>query len=131
MLLTLLGLVVAIGLFSAVGYTGYRLGLAQGRERAADGEFLRLRPFGDFGPRVPRMPDFEFRGGFSPRFIEFPGREFGLIGSLFRLLFWLAALALVIGLVAWLFTRRGWRLVRETNASLEQSANEPPKPENE
>ena len=121
-LLTLLALVVVIGMFSVVGYAGYRLGLAQGVERSADNDMPRLRPFDDFGPRAPRLHDFEFHGGFRRGFIDIPGRAFRLF-FLFRLLFWLAALTLVIWLISWLFARSGWRLVRETSTA--------PKPENE
>ncbi|HSL30057.1 MAG TPA: hypothetical protein VK900_12720 [Anaerolineales bacterium] len=122
-LLTLLGLVVVIGLFSAVGYAGYRLGLAQGVERRADGDPPRLRPFAEFGPRALRMHDFEFRGGFARGFGGFPGLGFFF---LFRLLFWMAALVLVVWLISWLLARSGWRLVRETS-----TPPAPPRPENE
>ncbi len=128
--LTLLGLVVVIGLFSAVGYAGYRLGFAQGFERAADGDMPRLRPFADLGPRAPRLPDFEFRGGFRRGFIDVPVMGFGFF-ILFRLIAWLAVLALVIGLIGGLFARSGWRLVRETGSPPAQTEPAPPSPENE
>ena len=128
-LLALLALVVVIGMFSAVGYAGYRLGLAQGVERAADGDMPRAGPFEDFGPRAPRMHDFEFRGGFPRGFPGDPGLGTGFF--LLRLLLWLSLLALVIWLISWLFTSSGWRLVRETRPPMERMEPAPPTPENE
>ena len=129
-LLTLLALVVVIGMFSAVGYAGYRLGLSESVEISADSDASRLHPFANFGPRGPRMHEFGFGREIHRGFAGLPGLGLGFF-FLFRLLFWLAALALVVWLISWLFTRSGWRLVRETNVPVERTEPEPPKPENE
>src|SRR5688572_14230212 len=103
-LLTLLALVVVIGMFSAVGYAGYRLGLSQSVETSADNDASRLHPFADLGPRGPRMHEFRFGREIRRGFAGLPGLGFGFF-FLFRLLFWLAALVLLIWLITWLFTR--------------------------
>ena len=113
-LLTLLAVVVVLGLFAAVGYTGYRVGYsrgAQGLERAADGDDLRpgLRAFDGFG-RHGIFPgrEFGFGRGFERRLGGFPMVGFGF----FPLLGLIAVLTLLALFVYWLFTRSGWRVVR-------------------
>lgn len=114
MLLTLLAVVLVLGLFAVAGFTGYRLGFAQGIQQTvanSNGNPPQVRPFDNTGPRgmhnfgfgreIPRgfgMHGFPLMGFFSP---------FMLLG---RLLFWV----LLIGLIYWLFTRSGWRLTRQT-----------------
>lgn len=119
-LLTLLVIIVALGLFAAVGYSGYRLGYArgaQGVQTTANGDATRpaLRPFDNFGPGGMPRGDFDFGRGFQRGFgrDRFPMMGFGF----FAPLFWIGRLlvfALIIWFVYWLFTRSGWRLTRET-----------------
>ena len=125
-LLTLLVVILALGLFAAVGYTGYRLGYAQGVQTAATGDTAQpgLRPFDDFGRRgIPNLGDrFErdFHRGVGPG--GFPMRGFGFFSPL-RFLVQVAVLALLVGFVYWLFTRSGWRLTRTA-----QTTGTPPPP---
>ena len=130
-LLTLLGIIVVLGLFAVAGYAGYRLGYAQGVQRAqiaASGNATRpaLRPFDDFGPSEMPRGDFDFGHGFQRGFgrDRFPMMGFGF----FAALFWigrLLVLTLIIWFVYWLFTRSGWRLTREPAAT----TTTPTKPE--
>lgn len=124
-LLTLLAAILVLGVFAAVGYTGYRLGYAQGAQgvqTTADGDLPRFRPFDNFGPRGMPMDRFGFEHGFPRRFGGFPMMGFGF----FSPLIWLgriAVLALILWFVYWLLTRSGWRLTREAAAP-----EAPPKP---
>ncbi len=128
-LLTLLAVIVVLGLFAAAGYTGYRFGYAQGAQVTANGDVPRpnqqLRPFDDFGRGMP-MHNFgfgrEMRRGFGMG--GFPMMGFGFFGPL-MFLGRILVLALVVGLIYWLFTRSGWRLTRQTTESV------PPKTEGE
>lgn len=112
-LLTLLVVVVALGLFAAVGYTGYRFGYAQGVQTAGNGETIRpgSRLFDEFGR--PGMDGFgmdrEFQRGIRPG--GFPMRGYGFFSPL-RFLAQVAVLGLIIWFVYWLFARSGWRLTR-------------------
>lgn len=117
-LLSLLAVIVIAGLFAATGYAGYRLGFAQGVQATVNGDEIPrpgLRPFDGFGPRGMPGRDFrfdrEFRRGFGMR--EFPMMRFGFF-SPFMFLGQILLLALIAGLVYWLFTRSGWRLTRTT-----------------
>jgi hypothetical protein len=125
-LLALLGLVIVLGLFGVVGYTGYRLGYTQGTRATANDEVPRLRPFDEFNPRGMPRPNFQFERRFERGFG--PGR-FSMMGfGFFFALRWIAPLALLtlIALfVYWLVTRSGWRLTRQT------TDNVPPPPKNE
>src|SRR4026208_1152078 len=88
-LLTLLAVVVALGLVAAVGFTGYRLGYAQGARVAAGGDELRPRvgPFNEFGPNRMPMREFGFDRGFHRGFgmRGFPGMGFGFFSPLMLL----------------------------------------------
>ena len=114
-LLTILAIVVALGLFAAVGFTGYRFGYARGAGVAAGGDELQrqIGPLEGFGPN--RMPMHAF--GFQRRFHrEFgirggPGMGFGFFSPL-MLLGRIAILALIVWFIYWLFTRSGWQLTR-------------------
>ena len=112
-LLTLLAIVLVLGLFAAVGYTGYRFGYAQGVQTAANGDTIRpgLRLFDEIGRRG--MDGFgmdrEFQRGVGPR--GFPMRGFGFFPPL-RFLAQIAVLGLIVWFIYWLFTRSGWRLTR-------------------
>jgi hypothetical protein len=116
-LLTLLAVFVALGLFAAVGYSGYRLGYTQGIHDTADGELLRPG-FGRFDEfRRDRMPMWSFgfeRGPMRgvPFALPMMGWGFGLF-SLLGFLWRIAILALIVWFAYWLFTRSGWRLTRE------------------
>jgi len=125
-LLTLLVVVVALGLFAAVGYTGYRFGFAQGMQTTASGDTVRpgLRPFDEFGRRgMDRFGmDRDFLRGVRPG--GFRMRGFGFFSPL-MFLGRVAILALLVWFVYWLFTRSGWRLTR-TQAV--QTTETPPPP---
>ena len=114
-LLTLLAIVVVLGLFAAVGLTGYRFGYARGAGVAAGGDEQQRQvgPFDGFGPN--RMPghDFGFNRGFHREFgmRGVPGMGFGFFSPL-MLLGRIAILALIVWFIYWLFTRSGWRLTR-------------------
>ena len=138
-LLSIFAIVVIAGLFAATGYTGYRLGFTQGAQSAGNGDEIPrpgLRPFDRFGPR--EMPghhfgfDSEFRRGFGMR--GFPMMRFGFL-SPFLFLAQILLLALLAGLIYWLFTRSGWRLTRTVQTpeararpveSEEHNRNNPP-----
>ena len=112
-LLTLFVVLLVLGLFAAVGYTGYRFGYAQGVQSPAneelahpglrlfDGFERRAMPFTNFGDRFDR--DFG-SGGFLPR-------GFGFF-SPFRLLVQIAVISLILLFVYWLIMRSGWHLMR-------------------
>src|SRR5512134_2343188 len=121
-LLALLTVVVVLGLFAAVGYTGYRFGYAQGIQTTAGDEVARpgLRAFDEFSRHRMPMLDFGFQRGPGRGWDRFPMMGFGFFLPLL-LLGRLAVLALIIGLIYWLFTRSGWRLTR-------QVAENPPPP---
>lgn len=120
-LLTLLAVVLVLGLFAAVGFTGYRFGYA-GAQATANGDAPppRLRPFDNFGP----MHDFGFERGFHRGFDRggFPMRGFGFF-SLWAFLWRIALLALIVWFIYWLFTRSGWQFTRTA-----QTTAPPPKP---
>lgn len=134
-LLTLLVIVLVLGVIGAAGFTGYRFGYAQGVQATADGEAPGLRPFDGIGPG--RMPmdgfgrDRGFERGFGMR--GFPMMGFGFF-SLFRFLTQIAVLALIIWFAYWLFTRSGWRLIRQTGTSAQTTQtteNVSPPPDDE
>jgi uncharacterized membrane protein len=112
-LLSLLAVIVVLGLFAATGYTGYRMGYAQGMERTADGQMPEFRPFERMGPGRMPMHEFGFGRGFDREFRPggFPMMGFGFF-PMFGFLWRVAILALIVGLVYWLFTRSGWQLTR-------------------
>jgi hypothetical protein len=103
-------------LFAVTGYTGYRLGFARGAQASVNGDEIPrpgLRPFDEFGPRGMPGRDFQFDREFQRGFgmHEFPKMRFGFF-SPFMFLGQILLLALLAGLVYWLFTRSGWRLTR-------------------
>ena len=133
-LLILLVIVLALGVVGAAGFTGYRLGYAQGIQATANDEIPSLRFFDRNGP--DRLLDrFGMDRGFE--------RGFGMRGrpmlgsggfSLLRVLTQIAVLALIVLLAYWLFTRSGWRLTRETAQPAQTTPTTesvPPSPENE
>jgi hypothetical protein len=129
-LLTLLGIIVVLGLFGAVGYTSYRFGYAQGIQATTNGDTSQLRPFHDLHPRgMDRFGmDREFQRGFGPG--RFPGRGFGFL-SPWRWLAPLAVLALIALFISWLFTRSGWRVTRQTTESVPPPSPPAPPPPSE
>jgi flagellar basal body-associated protein FliL len=128
-LLTLLAVVIVLGLFAAVGLTGYRFGYVQGAQRAADRQRPELRAFDEMGPNRMPMQNFgnrfdrDFGRGFGPG--GFPMRGFGFFPLMF--LGRIAILALIVGFVYWLFTHSGWRLTRTVQPVEAQS--KPAEPE--
>jgi len=127
-LLTLLTVVVVLGLFAAVGFAGYRIGVMRGVQITANGDAPnpQLRPFDNFERRaIPRFGDDFGRGpgrGFGMRGFPMMGMGFGIF-SLFAFLARIAVFALIIWFIYWLFTRSGWRLTRTV-----QTTETQPKP---
>ena len=117
-LLTLLGIVVMLGIFAAVGYAGYRYGYVQGARTTAAGNTPQLRPFGDDELRGMPMHPFRFERSIHRRFGSGMLPLMGL--GFFSPLIWLGrilVLALIVWFVYWLFTRSGWRLTRTVPAA--------------
>ena len=114
-LLTILAVIVVLGLFAAVGLTGYRFGYARGAGVAAGGDELQRQvgPLDGFGPKRMPMDDFGFNRGFHREFRMHgvPGIGFGFFSPL-MLLGRIAILALIVWFIYWLLTRSGWRLTR-------------------
>ena len=124
-ILTLLAVILVLGLFAAVGFTGYRFGYAQGVQATADGNVLRpqIGPFGDFGPNRMPMHNFGFERGFHrgwDRGFPIPMMGFGFF-SLFRFLVPLAVLTLIAWLAYSLFTSSGYRITRTVQTTTTQS----------
>lgn len=120
-LLTLLAVFVVMGLFAAVGYSGYRFGYTQGIRDTADGEIIRpgFGRFDEFRPDRMPMWSFGFERGMARGLPMMGFGFFPLLGLLWRI----AILALIVWFAYWLFTRSGWRLTREP-----QSSATPPPP---
>jgi hypothetical protein len=119
-LLTLLGIIVAVGLLATAGFAGYRLGFAQGaritvnaNSNAPRPQEPQVRPFNGFGPRGMPFHNFGFGRGIRRGFGMggFPMMGFGFFGPL-MFLGRILILGLVIWFIYWLFTRSGWHLVR-------------------
>jgi hypothetical protein len=112
-LLTLLATLVVLGLFAAIGFTGYRFGYAQGLQATTNGEAPGPRLFERMGPGRMPMHDFGMDRGFPHGFgmRGFPMMGFGFF-SPFRILVQLAVLALIIWFAYWLFTRSGYQITR-------------------
>jgi hypothetical protein len=123
-ILTLLAVILVLGLFASVGFTGYRFGYAQGIQATANGDTVRpqIGPFGDFRPNRMPMHDFGFERGFHRGFGMggFPLLGFGFFG-LFRFLVPLAVLTLIAWLAYSLFTRSGYRITRTVQTTTTQS----------
>ena len=132
-LLTLLTIVVVLGLFAAVGFAGYRIGVMRGTQITANGDAPnpQLRPFDNFERRV--MPHFGndfgrgFGRGFGMRGFPMMGMGFGVF-SLFAFLARIAVFALVIWFIYWLFARSGWRLTRTVQTTETQPKPVEPEP---
>lgn len=115
-LLTLLGVILVVGALAGVGFAGYRMGYAQGATSSGNapffGRFERMHP--DFAP----MPHFDREFGFRVQPYHSPMMGRGFFGinffSPFRILWNIAILALIVWFVVWLFTRSGWRIIRQT-----------------
>jgi uncharacterized membrane protein len=125
-LLSLLAVIVALGLFAAAGYAGYRFGYIQGVQTTAKGNAApsqsQPRPFNGFGLRRMPMQRFGFERGF--RRGGFPMMGFGLF-AIFGTLVRIAVIVLIVWFIYWLFARSGWRLTRTTQTTA------PPPPNNE
>jgi hypothetical protein len=109
-LLLLLAVIVVLGLFGAVGYTGYRFGVARGTETIVDGDAPRPG-LDEFDPRGMPRHQFGFGRELRRGFGGFPTRGFGVFPFL-MVLGGMALLTLMIAFIYWLFTRSGWRLTR-------------------
>ena len=127
-LLTLLTIVFALGLFAAVGFAGYRFGYMQGTQVTATGDSPLVRPSDNFNPRGMPMHNFgrDIERGFNRGFGPDGFRRMGF-GFFSPILFLgrIAVLGLVLWFIYWLFTRSGWRLTRTPQAP----ATTPPNPE--
>ncbi len=69
-ILSLLAIILVVGLLAVTGFTGYRLGYAQGMRVTVNGDTSRpaVRPFNNSNPRnMPMMRDFAFWPGFPSR----------------------------------------------------------------
>lgn len=112
-LLTLLAVIVVVGALAGVGFAGYRMGYTQGAGSPGNapffGRFERMHP--NFAPKFDR----EFGYRVQPYHSPMMGRGFfGInIFSPLRILWNIAILALIVWFVAWLFTKSGWRIVRQ------------------
>lgn len=118
-LLTFLAVVVILGAIAGIGFAGYRIGYVQGAAAEGNAPFF-MRP-NHMNPNA--MPGF--RRDFGPWRTPYhaPMMGPGLFGfSLFtplRLLWNIAVLALIGGLLYWLFTQSGWRITRQTSNEAE------------
>ncbi len=112
-LLTFLVAVILLGLFAAVGFSGYRFGYAQGVEATSNGETLGPRLFERMGPGRMPMHEFGMGRGFPRGFgmDSFSMMGFGFF-SPFRFLVQIAVLALIVWFGYWLFTRSGYSITR-------------------
>lgn len=132
-LLTLLSAIVVLGLFAAVGFTGYRFGYARGIAATADGNVPppQIGSFDAIRPNRMPLQRFDFYRGFHRGFGMdgfvrggIPGMGFGFF-ALWGLLWRIALLALVIWFVYWLFTRSGWQLTRTQATSTVETQQKP------
>jgi len=116
-LLTLLAVIVIVGALAGAGYAGYRIGYDQGATASGNLPFFdraeRMGP--NFMPRFER--DFSFR--VQPFHSPMMGRgNFGItFFSPLRILWNIAIFALIVWFVVWLFTRSGWRIVRQSSTA--------------
>ena len=112
-LLSFLVAVILLGLFAAVGFSGYRFGYSQGVEATSNGETLGPRLFERMGPGRMPMHEFGMGRGFPRGFgmDSFPIMGFGFF-SPFRFLVQIAVLALIVWFGYWLFTRSGYSITR-------------------
>ena len=116
-ILSVIGMVLIIGLFTGAGFAGYRIGYTRGVQASANGDAPPFGRFERFGPQRMPIPSFgkDFDRGFDHDFprgrfrIMQRGGGFGILYPL-MLLSHLALWVLVIGLIYVLFTRSGWRL---------------------
>jgi hypothetical protein len=127
-LLTFLVAVILLGLFAAVGFTGYRFGYAQGVQATSNGEIPGPGLFERRGPGRMPMHEFGMGRGFHRRFgmDGFPMMGFGFF-SPFRFLVQIAVLALIVWFGYWLFTRSGYSITR----TAQRTAAPPPSTEPE
>lgn len=117
-LLTLLAVIVVVGALAGVGYAGYRMGYAQGAVGSGNAPFFghaeRMNP--NFIPMPNWGREFSFRT--QPYHSPMMGRGFFGINTFspLRILWNLAILALIVWFFVWLFTKSGWRIVRQNGA---------------
>jgi uncharacterized membrane protein len=117
-LLTFIAVIVVVGALAGVGFAGYRMGYAQGAGASGDAPFFdrfeRMHP--NF---VPMPGNRNFGPGGYDLFYRHPMMGRGLFGINFfsplRILWNIAILALIVWFVFWLFTKSGWRIVRQNS----------------
>lgn len=125
-LLTLLGVIVALGLLAGAGFAGFRIGLQQGVAASGNAPSVRVQPFNRdemprFGPgmnnrgfnRMPYANHFFLmgRGGWLGLGV------FSVLGFVWRL----ALLGLILWFIYWLFTKSGWRITRQVHTETAKS----------
>ena len=125
-LLTLLAVIVIFGALAGTGYAGYRMGYANGATGSGDAP-----AFGFYHMNPNRMPMHRFDNDFGPGMMPYGGSRmmpyggapmmgrggFGFF-SLFHFIWNLAVLGLVIWFVYWLFTKSGWRIVKQNGQDI-------------
>lgn len=117
-LLTLLAVIVVVGALAGIGYAGYRMGYAQATVGSGNAPFFgraeRMHP--NFMP----MPNWGRDFGLRAQSYHSPMMGRGFFGitmfSPFRILWNIAILALIVWFFVWLFTKSGWRIVRQNSA---------------
>lgn len=120
-LLTLLAVIVIVGALAGAGYAGYRIGYGQGATASDNPPFFDRSE--RMGPNFMPMPNFgrEFGPAGSDLFYRDPMMRRSLYGIYFfsplRILWNLAIFALIVWFVVWLFTRSGWRIVRQSSTA--------------
>lgn len=122
-LLTILGVIVAVGVLAGAGFAGYRIGYNQGVTGSGN-----VPAFGRYHVNPEQMPMQRFENDFGPRNQQYRSpmmMERGNFGnrmfSPFRLLWNVGILALIVWFVYWLFTKSGWRITRQANKQQEVS----------
>lgn len=115
-LLTLLAVTVVVGALAGVGYAGYRMGYAQAAVSSGNAPFFGRAEH--MNPNFMPMPNFGREFGFHTQPYHSPMMGRGVFGinyfSPLRILWNIAILALIVWFFVWLFTKSGWRIVRQT-----------------
>jgi hypothetical protein len=121
-LLTILAVIVIVGALAGAGFAGYRIGYVQGAAANGNAPFF-MRP-DRMNPN--NMPGFRRDSDLWRQPYRFPMMGRGGFGfnvvALFRSLWNIAILALILWFVYWLFTQSGWRITRQTNSKTESPA---------
>jgi len=120
-LLTLLAVIVIVGALAGAGFAGYRMGYANGATGSGNAP-----AFGFYHMNPNRMPMHRFDNDLGPRMMPYGysmmGRGgFGFFSPL-HFIWNLAVLGLVIWFVYWLFTKSGWRIVKQNGQDASSKA---------